>query len=130
MAVAVKKHARAKVDPELRRQLKVAEQHGEPVEAVLMLNSENGAPPSAERVSELTREILERAARESGLRPEDVNVFRHLASFVVRAKPEFVRMLVEQPEIASVVANHPSEASLPAAASGHAKRARRTRSQL
>ena len=122
----------AKIDPELQRQLEWAEGADEAVEAVLVLNGNNGSIPSPEQVGDIADKVIDRAQRQSGSAPEDVNVFRHMASFVVRAKPRFLLTLLEQPEIASVVANRQREALKPAAstpapaktASRHRRRAR------
>ncbi len=131
--MAGRKNAKPKVDPALRRQLDQADERDEPVEAVLVLNGDDGSIPRPEEVSEVAGKALERAQRQSGSEPEDVNIFRYMASFVVRAKPRFVRALLEQPEIASVVANrHDGEpepvpaAVAPASGGGRAGR-RRTR---
>ena len=83
---------------------------------MLLLNGEKGSIPGPEQVEEVAGKVIDRAHRESGSAPEDVNVFRHMASFVVRAKPAFLRSLVAQPEIASVVANRKQEPLEPLAA--------------
>jgi hypothetical protein len=108
-----KEMAETKVDPEFQRQLEEAEKVDEPVEAVLVLNGEDGSIPSPEQVDEVAGRVIDRAQRQSGNAPEDVNVFRNMASFVVRAKPRFLRTLVAQPEIASVVANRQQQPLAP-----------------
>ncbi len=66
-------------------------------------SSEKALPPN--QVEELARTLLERVERSVGVGARDVNVFRHLSSFVVSASPAFVRELLQQPEIASAMAN-------------------------
>jgi hypothetical protein len=111
MAVTDADSSETKVDPELLRQLDAADAAGTPVEAVFVLDPGTGAPTSPERVEELTRGLVERAQEESGTEIEDINVFRHLASFVARAEPRLIRRLVEAPEIASATANNQPDTS-------------------
>jgi hypothetical protein len=99
------KKANEKADPELLRQLEDAEAADEPVEAVFVLGSKDGAPPDPDRVEELALELVERAQQASGGTVEDMNTFRYMASFIARAKPRLIRQLLEEPEIASGVAN-------------------------
>ena len=113
--------AGVKVDPELVRQLEEAEARDEPVEAVFNLRREDETLPSPEHVSEVTRLVIDRTKEETGLDPEDINVFQSIPSFVVRAKPRFIRFLLDQPEIASAVANRQPTAAK--AASDHRKTA-------
>jgi hypothetical protein len=100
--------AQRKVDPELVRQLEEAEAGGdEPVEAVFTLSGDDGPVPGPEEVEKVTRQVIDRAQEATGAGVEDVNVFRYLASFVVRAKPGLIRSLLDQPEIGSAVPNRP-----------------------
>jgi hypothetical protein len=77
----------------------------EPIEAVFQLGTEDGTVPAPHLVEELAKQLVDRAERESGAKVDDVNVFRNLASFIVRASPQIVRLLLDQPEVASAVAN-------------------------
>lgn len=95
----------ARADPELIRQLTRAEAATEPVEAVFMLKQRGGRVPTPERVEELAETLVRRAERQTRSAVDDVNVFRNLGSFVVRAEPRIIRVLLEQPEIGSAVAN-------------------------
>jgi hypothetical protein len=97
--------APAKVDPELDRQLTWAEKNGEAIEAVFMLQEEEGSLPDPERVESLLWQALKRAEQETGGKVEDVNVFSNLASFVARANPSLIRVLLEQPEVSAGTAN-------------------------
>jgi hypothetical protein len=99
------KKTKTKIDPELTRQLQRVQAADEPIEAVFQLGSEDGAVLPPDRVEELAKQLVDRAERESGAKVDDVNVFRHLASFVVRGSPDVVRSLVEQPEVSAAVAN-------------------------
>jgi len=94
-------------DPELLRQLKAADAIEEEVQAVFVLRPPQSAqkfltPEETERV---TRSVVERAERESGSQPRDLNIFRNTGSFVIQARPSFVRKLMVQDEIASALAN-------------------------
>lgn len=64
-----------------------------------------GGPPTGEETDELARELLARVAEQVGGQADDFNIFRNMGSFVVSAKPAFVRALLEQPEVSSAVAN-------------------------
>lgn len=102
---AARAKAQHKVDPELVRQLEEADAGEEPVEAVFTLGGDDGPAPSPEEVEKVTRQVIDRAQEATGAGVEDVNVFRYLASFVVRAKPRLIRSLLDQPEIGSAVPN-------------------------
>ena len=60
---------------------------------------------SPERTEELARGIVDRVCKSSGVEPEHVNVFKYLGSFAISAKPQFISELIEQPEVATAVAN-------------------------
>jgi hypothetical protein len=95
----------AKVDRELRRQLETT---AAPVEAVVMLRQspeEIAADP--DRTEALAKKVIDRVTKQVRSGPKVVNVFRNMGSFLVAAEPEFVRELIDQPEVASVVANRP-----------------------
>jgi hypothetical protein len=100
-----------KVQPELERQLAHAELGEESVEAVVTLGDNGGSPPHPDAVDELAQRAIDRTQRESGEDVEDVNVLRHIALLVVRAKPRFIRSLLEQPEVKSAVANRQQAAA-------------------
>ena len=93
-----------KVDKELMNQLAVADDGT--VEAVVKLKpagTQIVSPP--ERTEKLTKRLLDRTSKKSGHKPERYNVFRNLGSFVVAAKPGFIRELISQPEVSAVIAN-------------------------
>jgi hypothetical protein len=101
---------RARVDPELRRQLSdAAAAEAAPVEAVLRLRpttrSAVAPPPAVTRgLAEL---VVGRVAEELGAAADqyDVNVFPNLGYFVLSAPPGFVERVLDQPEVASASAN-------------------------
>ena len=110
---------RAKIDPELTRQIDKAalevSAHGGTVEAVVMLRqTPDQIAADPDRTEALALEILNRVKERVGSGAKTVNVFRNLGSFVVAADPGFLRELVAQPEIASALANRrPQEAPPP-----------------
>ena len=106
---------RAKVDPVLTKQLDSAAGEERPVEAVVMLRqASQKVAADPEDTEKTTYKILHRVESLVGKGAKDVNIFRNLGSFVVAAEPDFLRELVMQPEVASVVANQqPYEAAMP-----------------
>ncbi len=97
------------MDPTLSAQLDASAAGGEPVGAVIALRSDaagNGAAPaSGDEVACLAEDLLDRVGRETGSQARDYNVFRNLGSFVVVASSTFIRVLLEQPEVESAMAN-------------------------
>lgn len=94
------------VDPELTRQLNKAANSEEKIAAVLSLRPPNDAdvyPP--ERMQTKVHELLSRVAKRVGAKEQDLNIFRFMGSFVVRAGVPFIEELLRQPEIAAAVAN-------------------------
>jgi hypothetical protein len=96
-------HTRA--DPELLRQLDKAGANAEPVQAVFILRRPGGSVLAPDEVEHLTNQLLTRVQREAGSQVEDVNVFKHMGSFVVVGEPSLLRRLLEQPEIEAGIAN-------------------------
>jgi hypothetical protein len=112
-----------KADPELLRQLEKSEQQAgasaepESVEAVFVLaesdragvSAESGdsvqSLPSPEETEAMVKRVVERVRAETGNRVELLNVFRYLNSFLVSGDPKAIRLMLEQPEIGSAVAN-------------------------
>lgn len=106
----------AKTDAELMKQLNKASASEKAVEAVVRLKPDDASQivPAAERTEELAKQLLERVGRQSGKSVSRYNVFRNLGSFVVSAHPAFIRELMSQPEVASVLANQqPGSALIP-----------------
>jgi len=96
-------HTRA--DPELLRQLDKAGASAEPVEAVFILRRPSGSVLAPDEVEQLTDQVLTRVQRESGSQVKNVNVFKHMGSFVVAGEPSLLRRLLDQPEIEAGIAN-------------------------
>jgi hypothetical protein len=104
------RRGRARVDPELRRQLSGSVAAEETlVEAILRLRpttrSSQVPPPEATR--DLVERVVARVAGELGVPVDayDFNVFPNLGYFVLSASPGFVERVVDQPEVASASAN-------------------------
>jgi hypothetical protein len=95
----------ARADPELLRQLDEGSAAAEPVVAVFALRHPKGAVLSPDEVDSLTSKLVQRVEREGDSEVKDVNVFENVGMFVVAAEPSLIRLLLEQPEIESGVAN-------------------------
>ena len=100
-------------DPELLRQLDAAKKSGEPVQAVVKLQRTKGRAPTPSAVEEQTKRAVERASATTGEEPDDVHVMGRLATAYVSGSEKFLREFVEQPEVASAVANRVSGTSAP-----------------
>jgi hypothetical protein len=103
----VSENSGAKVDPELLRQLDAASAARSPVAAVIGLRpqGEDTVVLTAEQTERLSRQLLERTERSTGVGAQAVNVFQHLGSLLVVAEPAFLAELLAQPEIRSAMAN-------------------------
>jgi hypothetical protein len=102
--------AKAKIDPELRRQLDGAATAGAPpVEAVLRLRpkTRSALAPPPEATRDLAELLVARVAEELGVTAEayDFNVFPNLGYFVLSAPSGFVERVLDQPEVVSASAN-------------------------
>ncbi len=104
-----------KIDPELLKQINSVADSQEPVEAYVMLRPDDPAQvsASANRAEELTRQVLQRVEERVGSGANQVNVFRNLGVFAVSAKPDFLRELLKQPELASAHGSSATEAYIP-----------------
>jgi hypothetical protein len=112
-----------RIDPELRRQLDAAAAapHPHPVAAVVRLRPQGGgqATLGPEQTQALTTGLLKRVEQRTGLRPQAVNVFRQLDSFVVVAAPAFLTELLSQPEVHGAMANRqPDDPTAPGWSAG------------
>jgi hypothetical protein len=111
---------RKRIDPGLLRQLEAARERarhpgsegvakaraGATVEAIVRIRAETERPPpTAPEMTKLCEELLRRVERLSRERCEDFNVLPMLQSIVVKASPEFLLALLEQPEVEAAVAN-------------------------
>ena len=95
----------ATVDEELDRQLAAADASDEAVEAVIMLERDPSEVPSPFEVEENAKALVVRAENETGTHADDVNVFKSLNTFVIKASPKLVHYLRDQPEVARSMAN-------------------------
>ena len=105
-----------KIDPTLRSQLNAVATGDEPVEAVVRLRPERPGEivPSPERTQELATRVIRRVGKRVGNPSTRHNIFSNLGSFVISAPPHFIRELIQQPEVAAVVANRQTgEALIP-----------------
>jgi len=100
--------ASGETDPELLRQLDEAARTGEPVQAVVKLHRQPGKAPVPALIEEQTRMAVDRAAQSTGEQPTDVHVLGRLATAYISGSEKFLREFVEQPEVASAVANQVS----------------------
>jgi len=99
-------------DPELLRQLDDAMRTGEPVQAVVKLHRPPGKAPVPSVVEEQTRKAVDRTTESTGEQPTDVHVMGRLATAYISGSEKFLREFVEQPEVASAVANQVSPSSV------------------
>lgn len=107
-----KKRIGAKTDPELLRELDAKSASQELVQAVFSLRLPMSKLTAPRAVEEVTNEVLDRVARNVGTPASEVNVFRNIGAFAISARPAFIRALLAEPEIASAMANRPSQPML------------------
>lgn len=95
-----------KVDERLTAQLESAAADDD-IQAVFTLKAENPNEPvpSPERTEEMANVLLKRVAEQAGVDPDKVNIFKYMGSFVVSAKPNFIKAVLKEPEVASAMAN-------------------------
>ena len=94
-----------KTDPELLRQIDSSAADNEDIQAVFSLALPMKKLLDPKQVEEATNQILERAAKEAGSQPNDVNIFKNLGSFIVSADASFIKKVIDDPDVASAVAN-------------------------
>lgn len=102
--------ARARVDPELERQLRAAEK-GQLVEAVLTLRDAGPAIGPADAAA-----LIERGRARDPAGPIEWNFLPRLGVLIVRACPRVIRRLIAAPEVELASANRPPAAAMPAPA--------------
>lgn len=94
------------LDPELVRQLSTSAAD-DPVEVVVRLRTDPGTTtPAPDETERLARQVVARTQELSGEQENAVNVFKYLGSFAISARPAFIRTLLDQPEVASALANN------------------------
>ena len=94
-----------KTDPELLRQIDSSETNDEEIQAVFSLALPMKKLLDPAQVERTTHQVLERAEKEVGSKPKDVNIFKNVGSFVVSGDASFIRRIIDDPDIASAVAN-------------------------
>jgi hypothetical protein len=92
-----------RVDPELTRQLDDVSADDSPVQAVVYL--ESGEKMSPDEVSAAADRLIESATSKAATAPSRVNVLKNLGIVAVEAPASFVRSLIEEPGVASAIAN-------------------------
>lgn len=106
--------ARKRIDPALLAQLDPpsSAKSASLVEAVVQLRPEKAGEvlPPAERTEQVVRSLVSRVSRKVGLKPADLNVFPNLACFVIAAPGDFLRELLDQPEVQGAMPNRPTAA--------------------
>lgn len=98
-----------KTDPELLRQIDSGEANNDSIQAVFSLALPLKKLLDPKQVEDATKQVLERAEKEVGSKPKDVNIFKNLGSFAVSADASFIRRIIDDPEIASAIANKQPE---------------------
>jgi hypothetical protein len=94
-----------KTDPELLRQIDSVATDNEEIQAVFSIALPMKKLLDPEQVEQTANQILERAEKEAGSKPNDVNIFRNLGSFVVSADASFIKKVIDDPDVASAIAN-------------------------
>src|SRR5262245_25280513 len=102
----------AKVHPDLLTQLDRA--GSGLVQAVFQLQSpaESAASLSPQDAAELAKNAMDRAAKQVGHKATRSNLLKNLGTLIVEADPTYLRSLMEQPEIYSVIPNKMAESPL------------------
>lgn len=101
----MKANNRKKTDPELLRQIDAVQTNNESIQAVFSLALPLKKLLDPKQVEETTNQVLERAEKEVGSKPKDVNIFKNLGSFVVSADASFIRQIIDDPDIETALAN-------------------------
>jgi hypothetical protein len=92
-----------RIDPELIRQLDDVNADDGPVQAVVYLESGEGMSP--DEVSAAAQRLIESATSKAATAPSRVNVLKNLGIVAVEGPASFVRSLIEEPGVASAIAN-------------------------
>ena len=102
----------ANVHPELLQQINGA--GNRLVQGVFHLHSPDqlGNVIAPDETAKLAATVLGRVADEVGRKAARCNVLRNLGTMIVEADPEFLRSLIQQPEIMSAASNQMSESPL------------------
>jgi hypothetical protein len=60
---------------------------------------------SPDHTTEVANQVIKRVSEKLGLQAERMTLFRNLGSFSISAAPQFLRELLDQPEVAGAIAN-------------------------
>ena len=101
-----------KTDPELLRQIDSAADNNEYIQAVFSLALPTKKLLDPQQVEETTNQVLHRAEEEVGSKPSDVNIFKNMGSFVISADASFIQKVIDDPDVASAIANKKGKALL------------------
>ncbi len=93
----------SKIDPELTRQLDEVGADDSSIQAVVYL--ESGETMSPDEVTATAQRIIDSASTKAATSPGRVNVLRNLGVVTLEGPASFVRSLIEEPGVASAVAN-------------------------
>lgn len=101
-----------RIDPVLLKQLRAAEEssssaNATEVEAVFMLQKafDGSGAINRSNIETVVQRLLERAEGDSHQQVSDLQVFKNLGTFVVKAPPGLLRTLMDRKEIRSAKAN-------------------------
>lgn len=94
-----------KTDPELLRQIDDVNNNNDSIQAVFSLDLPMKKLLDPKQVEETAYQVLDRAEKEVGSKPKDVNIFKNVGTFVVSANASFIRNIIDDPCISSAVAN-------------------------
>jgi|GEM_PF-5968414 hypothetical protein len=92
----------AKIDAELKRQLAAGTGT---IDAAFYVHEFDA--DASEDVQEVADALIRRVSLAAGEEPEGVNVLLHLRTLIVSASPNYLSILLDQPEIASGLAGAP-----------------------
>ena len=89
---------RTRVDAKLLRAIRTAENGDALIEVACRLRR---TVLSSSGIEAQMQELIDRAARNSGVNPARAHTFPRIGMFLVTARSEFISLLIHEPEIAS-----------------------------
>ena len=96
------------IDPELERQLAAAPTQT-PVQAVFTLRAGASKAAGADATRKAVDKVVAKASSAAKSAPHRVSVFPNIDSFAVSGTADLVRCLIDDPDVASAMANVQSE---------------------
>lgn len=95
-----------KADPVLQELLENVPLSDETIEVAVSLRQPSKALYlTPEETASVTENLIRKVCQEVGDEPTQLNVFKNIASFVVAAKPSFIRALLTHDEVERAMAN-------------------------